>query len=124
MSNKILIPTKLSTVAKGILEDAGFNVVQAAGVALEELAKEHSDAAGMIVRSEKLTPEVIDLYPALKAVVRAGAGYNTIDTKYARSKDNTTRHQKLNLMFRELSAQLICLSEQNVELMRKIEKQK
>jgi D-3-phosphoglycerate dehydrogenase / 2-oxoglutarate reductase len=87
MSNKILIPTKLSTVAKGILEDAGFNVVQAAGVALDELAKEHSDAVGMIVRSEKLTPEVIDLYPALKAVVRAGAGYNTIDTKYARSKN-------------------------------------
>ena len=44
--------------------------------------------------------------------------------EYARSKDDAIYRQKLNLMFRELSAQLVCLSEQNVELMRKLEKQK
>ncbi|WDE96393.1 3-phosphoglycerate dehydrogenase family protein [Lentisphaera profundi] len=89
MSQKVLIPTKLSTAAKDILENNGFNVVQEAGVDLVELAKTHSDAEGMIVRSEKLTPEVIDLFPNLKVIVRAGAGYNTIDIQYARSKDIT-----------------------------------
>ena len=44
--------------------------------------------------------------------------------EYTRSKDDAICRQKLNLMFRELSAQIICLSEQNVELMRKLEKQK
>ena len=44
--------------------------------------------------------------------------------EYARSKDDAICRQKLNLMLRELSAQLVCLSEQNVELMRKFEKQK
>ena len=44
--------------------------------------------------------------------------------EYTRSKDDAIRRQKLNLMFRELSAQIVCLSEQNVELMRKLEKQK
>ena len=44
--------------------------------------------------------------------------------EYARSRDDAVRCQKLNLMFRELSAQMVCLSEQNIELVRKLEKQK
>ena len=44
--------------------------------------------------------------------------------EYARSRDDVICRQKLNLMFRELSAQIVCLSEQNIELMRKLEKQK
>ena len=48
----------------------------------------------------------------------------TLGAEYTRSKDDTNCRQKINLMFRELSAQLVCLSEQNAELMRKIEKQK
>ena len=47
-----------------------------------------------------------------------------LGNEYARSKDDVIHRQKLNLMFRELSAQLVCLSEQNAELMRKLEKQK
>ena len=49
---------------------------------------------------------------------------NTLGNEYARLKDNAICRQKINLMFRELSAQLVCLSEQNIELMRKLEKQK
>ena len=48
----------------------------------------------------------------------------TSGNEYARSKDDAFCRQKLNLMFRELSAQMECLSEQNIELMRKLEKQK
>ena len=47
-----------------------------------------------------------------------------LGNEYARSKDDAVCRQKLNLMFRELSAQMVCLSEQNIELMRKLEKQK
>ena len=49
---------------------------------------------------------------------------NLHGNEYARSKDDAIRRQKLNLMFRELSAQMVCLSEQNIEPMRKFEKQK
>ena len=48
----------------------------------------------------------------------------TLGNEYARSKDDAVCRQKLNLMFRELSAQMVFLSEQNIELMRKLEKQK
>ena len=47
-----------------------------------------------------------------------------LGNEYARSKDDAICRQKLNLMFRELSVQMAYLSEQNVELMRKLEKQK
>ena len=83
----VLIPTKLSTVASDILKENGYEVVQEAGADLVELAKANPNATAMIVRSEKITADIIDLLPELKVVVRAGAGYNTIDIKYARSKD-------------------------------------
>lgn len=83
---KVLIPTKLNPAVKGLLENTGrFTVVLKEGD-LAALAKEHADAYAMIVRSEKVTPEVIDSMPALKVIVRAGSGYDTINTKYARKK--------------------------------------
>jgi len=87
MPKKVLIPTKLDSVAREILESNGnYSVVQEEGVEILQLAADHADAHALIVRSEKITPEVIDAFPQLKVVVRAGAGYNTIDTDYARSK--------------------------------------
>ena len=44
------------------------------------------DADAMIVRSDKVTPEVLDAAKNLKLVVRAGAGYDSIDTAYAKEK--------------------------------------
>ena len=45
-----------------------------------------------------------------------------LGNEYSRLKDDAICRQKLNIMFRELSAQMVCLSEQNIELMRKLEK--
>ncbi|WP_036876914.1 NAD(P)-dependent oxidoreductase [Xylanibacter oryzae] len=44
------------------------------------------DADAMIVRSDKVTPEVLDAAKKLKIVVRAGAGFDSIDTAYAKTK--------------------------------------
>ena len=44
------------------------------------------DADAMIVRSDKVTPAVLDAAPNLKIVVRAGAGYDNVDTAYAKEK--------------------------------------
>jgi D-3-phosphoglycerate dehydrogenase / 2-oxoglutarate reductase len=84
---KILIPTKLDKIAREILEKNGhYAVVQEDKVDLPAFAKQHPDAYAVIVRSEKVTAEVIDALPQLKIIMRAGSGYNTIDTKYARKK--------------------------------------
>lgn len=84
---KVLIPTKLEKVAAEILKSKGFNVVQDAAKPLPELAKENPDTEVIIVRSEKVTPDIIDVLPKLRLIVRAGAGYDTIDIKHARKKN-------------------------------------
>ena len=84
---KVLIPTKLDLVAKEYLAAKGYTVIQDSETPMMELVKANSDCEGLIVRSEKVTSEIIDLLPELKVVVRAGAGFNTIDTAYARKKN-------------------------------------
>ena len=84
---KVLIPTKLNKVAAEVLTANGnYQVIQDESVSLEDLAGRHKDAYALIVRSEKVSPEVIDMLPELKVIVRAGAGFNTIDIKYARKR--------------------------------------
>jgi len=84
---KVLIPTKLDPAAREILfMHGGYEVVQDESSGLDVLAAAHPDCYALIVRSEKITQEVIDTLPALKVIIRAGAGYNTIDTLYARKK--------------------------------------
>ncbi len=45
------------------------------------------DADALIIRSDKVTPEVIAAAPQLKIVVRAGAGYDNVDLKAATAND-------------------------------------
>ncbi len=44
------------------------------------------DADALIVRSDKVTPAVLDVANNLKIVVRAGAGYDNVDIAYAKEK--------------------------------------
>ncbi|MBI2440895.1 MAG: hypothetical protein HYV35_05935 [Lentisphaerae bacterium] len=84
---KVLIPTQLESEARRILEATGrYAVVQDDKTDLPALAAQHGDTYALIVRSEKVTPAVIDALPHLKVIVRAGTGYDTIDIKYARKK--------------------------------------
>lgn len=84
---KVLIPTALDSVAKQILEDhGGYAVVQVPKCDVLQLVRDNPDVHALIVRSEKITAEIIDAAPQLKVVVRAGAGYNTIDIVHARAK--------------------------------------
>ena len=78
---KVLIPTKLDKFAADMLSERGYNVILDAATPLEDLVKANADTEVLIVRSEKITSEIIDALPQLKLIVRAGAGYNTIDIK-------------------------------------------
>jgi len=84
---KVLIPTSLNEVAKEMLEaHGGYTVVQVPTCDVAELVREHADVHALIVRSEKITADILDAAPQLKVIVRAGAGYNTIDIRHAREK--------------------------------------
>ncbi len=87
MKKKVLIPTKLDKIAAEILVNNGqYEVIQDDSIPVADLAAKHPDAYALIVRSEKISAAVIDALPGLKLVIRAGAGYDTIDTKYARKR--------------------------------------
>ncbi len=90
---KILVATEkpfAAVAVEGIKKE-----VEAAGHQLVMLEK-YTDKAqlleavayadAMIVRSDKITPDVLDAAKNLKIVVRAGAGYDSIDTAYAKEK--------------------------------------
>ena len=84
---KVLIPTALDSVAKEMLEaHGGYAVTQIPKADILQFVRENPDLHALIVRSEKVTAEIIDAAPALKVIVRAGAGYNTIDIQHARQK--------------------------------------
>lgn len=84
---KVLIPTKLESIARELLDEhGGYTVVQDQKTPFNELIAAHADTYALIVRSEKVTAAVIDALPGLRVIIRAGAGYNTIDTKHARRK--------------------------------------
>lgn len=89
---KILVATEkpfAPVAVKGIKE-----VVEAAGHELsllekgtkDDLKAAVADAAGLIVRSDKVDKEVLDCATNLKVVVRAGAGYDNIDLEEATAK--------------------------------------
>ena len=53
----------------------------------QQLLDAVADVEAMIVRSDKVTAEVLDAAKALKIVVRAGAGFDNIDITYAKEKN-------------------------------------
>ncbi len=53
----------------------------------EQLLNAVKDVDAMIVRSDKITAEVLDAAKNLKIVVRAGAGFDSIDCQYAKEKN-------------------------------------
>ena len=63
-----------------ILTEGGHEVVKLEKYAgQDELVKAVADVEAMIIRSDKVTEEVIAAAPKLKIVVRAGAGFDNVD---------------------------------------------
>lgn len=83
---KVLIATQkpfAAAAVKGIreiLEGAGHEVVLLEKYAeAKDLLDAVADVEAMIIRSDKVTPEVLDAAKKLKIVVRAGAGFDNVD---------------------------------------------
>ena len=51
-----------------------------------QLLKAVADVEGLIIRSDKVTAEVLAAAPKLRIVVRAGAGYDNVDLSAAKAK--------------------------------------
>lgn len=91
---KVLIATAKPFAAEAVLgikkefEGTGHEVVLLEKYETnEQLLDAVKDVDAMIVRSDKITAEVLDAAKNLKIVVRAGAGFDSIDCQYAKEKN-------------------------------------
>ena len=65
---------------KQIVENAGYEMALLENYTdVNDLYKAVADADALIVRSDKVTKDVVENAPKLKIVVRAGAGYDNLD---------------------------------------------
>ena len=90
---KVLVATQKPFAAvavngiREILEAAGHEVVLLEKYAAQDdLVAAAADAEAMIIRSDKVTAEVIAAAPKLKIVVRAGAGFDNVDLEAASAR--------------------------------------
>jgi len=90
---KVLVATEKPFAANAVkaikeeIEKAGHELVLLEKYTEKaQLLDAVKDVEAMIVRSDKITPDVMDAAAKLKIIVRAGAGYDSIDTSYAKEK--------------------------------------
>lgn len=85
---KVLVADQISPKGVEYLKNQdGFEVIEAYGSTPEQVLKLVKDVHAIAVRSEtKITKEVIDAAPLLKAVGRAGVGVDNIDVEAATNR--------------------------------------
>ncbi len=93
MSKKVLLATvkPFSPTARdqvvAVLKDAGYEVALLESYGDQsDLVAAVSDAHAMIVRSDKVTAEVLDAAKQLRLVVRAGSGYDNVNCAHAKER--------------------------------------
>jgi D-3-phosphoglycerate dehydrogenase len=84
----ILVADNVANVGIEALTGEGYDVVEAPSLSGDALVEALADEAPdvLIVRSTKVTPEALDASPSLALIVRAGAGYDTIDVEGAANR--------------------------------------
>jgi D-3-phosphoglycerate dehydrogenase len=81
---KVLISDNLAPVGEQILQDAGLDVDNKAGLEPDELLKIIPEYDGLVIRSAtKVTAELIESAPNLKVIGRAGIGLDNVDVATA-----------------------------------------
>lgn len=90
---KVLVATEKPFAAEAVngikqeIENAGHALVVLEKYSEQQLLDAIADADALIVRSDKVTPALLDVAKNLKLVVRAGAGYDNVDIAYAKEKN-------------------------------------
>ena len=72
-----------------VVSVAGFELMlwEKYGTDLARVKRVAADVDALIIRSDKVTPEIMDAAPNLKIIVRAGAGYDNVDLEAATARN-------------------------------------
>jgi len=83
---RILIADKLDVRALGALKDLGFSIDECKGLTAGALPPAAAEAEILVVRSTLVPGAILPSLPALRLIIRAGAGTDTIDVAAAASR--------------------------------------
>ena len=85
---KVLVADQFSPAGMDDMQASGIEVTYDAGLAGEALAAKLAEVQPdvLVVRSTKVPAEIVDAASSLQLIVRAGAGYDTIDFNYCSTK--------------------------------------
>lgn len=83
---KVLVADKFPDNYLQVLKDKGCEITYDPKLGENDLPDQIKDNVFLVVRSTKVNAAAIASGPELKVIIRAGSGYNTIDTKAAAEK--------------------------------------
>ena len=83
---RILVADKLNPRALEALRGSGFSIAECQGLAEGNLPPSAAGAEILIVRSTLVRGAILPAFPALKLIIRAGAGIDTIDVAAAAAR--------------------------------------
>jgi D-3-phosphoglycerate dehydrogenase len=87
MANKVLLIDNVHPIIPKTLIREGFEIIDAINFSRSQIISILNDACGLIIRSRIIIDsEIIDAAPQLKFIARVGAGMESIDTEYCKSK--------------------------------------
>ena len=72
-----------------VVSEAGYELklCEKYGTDMDRVKRAVSDVEALIIRSDKVTAEIMDAAPNLKIIVRAGAGYDNVDLEAATERN-------------------------------------
>ena len=84
MSYKVLLPQPILPEGYEYLRQHGYEIVDGRGFTEQDIIEDIRDCDAMIVRTAKITRNILNAAPKLKILARHGAGYDGIDLDAAR----------------------------------------
>lgn len=87
MSYKVLLPQPILPEGYEYLRQHGYEIVDGRGFTEQDIIEDIRDCDAMIVRTAKITRNILNAAPKLKILARHGAGYDGIDLDAARENE-------------------------------------
>ena len=82
---KVFLTERIHEDAVACLQES-FEVVQGTSTEADEIIRQAQDCSAILIRSAKITAEIMDAIPTLKVVAKHGMGVDNIDVEHATKK--------------------------------------
>ena len=82
---KVFLTERIHEDAVAYLQE-NFEVVQGTSTEADEIIRQAQDCSAILIRSAKITAEIMDAIPTLKVVAKHGMGVDNIDVEHATKK--------------------------------------